>query len=171
MMVGRLNFPLTMVPFHRTFVHFRQLKALVVTKHEPPSRWRNETSRQKGKFATLIIQVPPWWHVSRKMQGKLGHDVSRNHASASHKQLSDGPLLGKTEDLGSTKLKVGDLSPIHFRKQSHRWYLWIYMNIGFEGLAFIQGQIYNPETGIVRFGNTFGLIPNLDYYCPSVGHV
>ncbi len=32
--------------------------------------------------------------------------------------------------------KVADLSPIHFRKQSHRWYLWLMeLNIGFQGLA------------------------------------
>ena len=38
--------------------------------------------------------------------------------------------------------KVADLSPIHFRKQSRKWYLRI-LNIGFQGLALIQGQIYH----------------------------
>ena len=32
--------------------------------------------------------------------------------------------------------KVADLSPIHFRKQSHRWYVWLMdLNIGCQGLA------------------------------------
>ena len=39
--------------------------------------------------------------------------------------------------------KVADLLPIHVRKQSHRWDM--DLNIGFQGLALIQGQIYNPE--------------------------
>ena len=41
-------------------------------------------------------------------------------------------------------VKVADLSTIHFRKQSHRWHLQIQIHIGFQGLALIQGQIYNP---------------------------
>ncbi len=41
-------------------------------------------------------------------------------------------------------VKVADLSHLHFRKQSHRWYLG--STIGFQGLALIQGQIYNPAS-------------------------
>ena len=40
-------------------------------------------------------------------------------------------------------IKVADLLPIRVRKQSHRWDM--DLNIGFQGLALIQGQSYNPE--------------------------
>ena len=49
--------------------------------------------------------------------------------------------------------KVADLSPIHFRSLSATKPQMVLMdlNIGFQGLALIQGQIYNPEQQLKTF--------------------
>ena len=52
----------------------------------------------------------------------------------------------KLTEIKGKEIKVADLYPKHLRKQSHRWIQMVPMdlNIGFQGLALIQGQIYNP---------------------------
>ena len=47
--------------------------------------------------------------------------------------------------------KVADLSPLDFRKQSATDTTKLDPNIGFQGLALIQGQIYNPGSIWLRF--------------------
>ena len=72
-------------------------------------------------------------------------DVNRDHSTNTKNRLTK--VMGSRASvffIFSLEMKVADLSPTHFRKQSHRWYLWIYILVkpGFGGL--IQGQIYNP---------------------------
>ena len=59
------------------------------------------------------------------------------------------PLFLDTPIFYELYLKVADLSPIHFWKQSATDGAKKDLNIGFQGLALIQGQIYNPVTRIV----------------------
>ena len=46
------------------------------------------------------------------------------------------------------KIKVADLSPVHFSEKKPQM-VPMDLNIGFQGLALIQGQIDNPENGCV----------------------
>ena len=49
----------------------------------------------------------------------------------------------------NVELKVADLSPRHSGKQSATDGTKLDLNIGFQGLALIQGQIYNPKNPIL----------------------